>query len=294
MRGDNLERHIKRHDRKTVKEDNVVNIELYGGKMVNKDDAVSNGKQISYTSEKFIGLEKRVFSQINEFNRKIELGRNLKLIVDKYVFNENIFESDMKEALQTYKLHGKNMNIEDIEWRGWQRDLRQYLDKPCDRKVIWVVGKEGNEGKLFFQTNIREEFGYSRVCTLELSENSRNSFHIMGKICSTNTDIFLFNVARGEYLGTEQYKILESIKDGAAVDGKYNSQKLYFKKPNVLIVFSNKEPNQNTLSRDRWTILKISNDLTELADIAGVSLSKKKGKSVDSAREEFNNDLVII
>ena len=56
----------------------------------------------------------------------------------------------------------------------------------------------------------------------------------------------------------------------------------------------NKEPNQNTLSRDRWTILKISNDLTELADIAGGSLSKKKGKSVDSAREEFNNDLVII
>ena len=39
------------------------------------------------------------------------------------------------------------MNIENIEWRGWQRDLRQYLDKPCNRKVIWVVGKEGNEGK---------------------------------------------------------------------------------------------------------------------------------------------------
>ena len=34
--------------------------------------------------------------------------------------------------------------MKDIEWRGWQMDLRQYLDKPCDRKVIWVVGKEGN------------------------------------------------------------------------------------------------------------------------------------------------------
>ena len=31
----------------------------------------------------------------------------MKLIVDKYGFNENIFESDMKEALQTFKLHGK-------------------------------------------------------------------------------------------------------------------------------------------------------------------------------------------
>ena len=38
------------------------------------------------------------------------------------------------------------MDMKDIEWRGWQRDLRQYLDKPRDRKVIWVVGKEGYEG----------------------------------------------------------------------------------------------------------------------------------------------------
>ena len=155
------------------------------------------------------------------------------------------------------------------------RDLRQYLGKPCDRKVIWIVGKEGNEGKSFFKVNIREQFGYSRVCTLELSENPGNTFHIMGKICSTNTDIFLFNLPRGEYLGTEQYKILESIKDGTAVDGKYNSQKLYFKKSNVLIVFANDEPNQNKLSKDRWRILKISKDLTELTDIQGRKLEKR-------------------
>ena len=31
-------------------------------------------------------------------------------------------------------------------------------------------------------------------------ENSRNTFHIFGKICSKNTDIFIYNVARGEGL----------------------------------------------------------------------------------------------
>ena len=59
----------------------------------------------------------------------------------------------------------------------------------------------------------------------------------MGKICSTKTNIFLFNVARGVKLDKEQYKILESIKDGEAVDGKYMSRQFNFKKPNVLIVF---------------------------------------------------------
>ena len=112
----------------------------------------------------------------------------------------------------------------------------------------------------------------------------------MGKICSTNTDIFLFNVARGVNLDNKQYKINESIKDGEAVDGKYMSRLLNFKKPNVLIVFSNKEPNTNTLSKDRWTILKISNDLAELSNIAGGNMNKKKGKRADSRCNEFSND----
>ena len=68
-------------------------------------------------------MEKKVIGLNKEFNRKIELGRNLKTIVDKHQFNENIFEGDMKDALQTYKLHGKNMDIEDIEWRGFSNGL---------------------------------------------------------------------------------------------------------------------------------------------------------------------------
>ena len=100
------------------------------------------------------------------------------------------------------------MDMKEIIWRGWQKDLRQYLDKQCDRKVIWIIGENGNEGKSFFQSNVREEFGYSRVSTLELSENSRNTFHILGKLCSTNTDIFLFNLPRRGYISNEQYIIL--------------------------------------------------------------------------------------
>ena len=39
------------------------------------------------------------------------------------------------------------------------------------------------------------------------------------------------------------------------------------------------EPKKNTLSKDRWTILKISNDLTERADIAGRKLEQEKFKN---------------
>ena len=45
------------------------------------------------------------------------------------------------------------------------------------------------------------------------------------------------------------------------------------------------------LSRDRWTILKISNDLTQLTDIhGGGNLSKKKGKRLDSGCDELSDE----
>ena len=36
------------------------------------------------------------------------------------------------EALEIYETHGKNLNLWEIEWRGWQKDLRKYLDEKCD------------------------------------------------------------------------------------------------------------------------------------------------------------------
>ena len=128
MRSNNLERHIKRHK----------------GKPRNEENVVTNRQKISITCGSDKELENRVIAQMEEFEQKIELGRKLKIIVNRHNFNVNGLEKDMKEALDTYELHGKNMDMKDIEWRGWQMDLTQYLDKPCDRNVIWVVGKEGN------------------------------------------------------------------------------------------------------------------------------------------------------
>ena len=144
----------------------------------------------------------------------------------------------MRKALiymhfQTYEQYGKNM--EEIIWRGWQNDWREYLFTPFYKKIVWVVGENGNEGKSFFQRNVHEEFGYSKVSALDLGESARNTYNILGKHCSSNTNIFLFNVARGQYLSNEHYKLLKSIKDGKAMEAK-----MLFTRPNVLIVFANR------------------------------------------------------
>ena len=84
-------------------EENIVTKGLHDGKTEN--NVTTNGEHIRYTDEE---LEKRVFAQMEEFNRKIELGLKLNKIMDKHGFNENGLDNDMMEALKTYELHGKN------------------------------------------------------------------------------------------------------------------------------------------------------------------------------------------
>ena len=110
MRGDKLKKHMKKHDVKT--EDNVVTKGVHDVKT--EDNIGTNEEQISCIDEE---LEKRVSDKMKEFNRKIELGREVNKIMGKHGYNENGLDNDMMVALKTYKLHGKNMDMEDIEWR---------------------------------------------------------------------------------------------------------------------------------------------------------------------------------
>ena len=50
------------------------------------------------------------------------------------------------------------------------------------------------------------------------------------------------------------YRVLEDIKDGAATTSKYNNKVIKFKTPNTVMIFSNKQPNLKSLSRDRWEV----------------------------------------
>ena len=83
------------------KDDNVANKGLDDGKTENN---VANNEE----------LEKKVSAQMEEFDRKMELGRNLNKIMNESGYNENGLDNDMMVALKTYELHGKNKEEEDI------------------------------------------------------------------------------------------------------------------------------------------------------------------------------------
>ena len=272
MRRDHLKTHMKSH---------ICQIEEF-------DDEDINEISVKYSSSNFEKLEKFVLSENSKFERKIVLGRKLKIIIENHDVNTDSLPQNMKDALVTYDLYGKkmDMNMQEINWNGWQKDLIQYINfASSNMKIIWVVGSRGNEGKSFIQWNILEELGYSKVNYF--GRQSRNKFHILGKLSSTNNDIYLFNVERDQYPYSEQYTILESIKNGTCI---HNEEVFNLKKPNVFIVFANIEPDRDELSEDMWLILNISQDFTslkEITDDGSIVKSKRKKMTIQSDKKEM-------
>ena len=216
MRSDHLKRHMKIHEKKTCSIDVVT-------------------KKIEYNSTiDDVALENSITRDYNEYHRKLELGRKVKEIVLKNDVATICLSKDKKEALELFENRGQVKDIKAVEWRPWQIDMLKYVNNPTQRRIIWIVGKKGNEGKTFFQDKIEEQYGLHRVFQMELAESSKNILHHMRNCVDMQTDIFLFNITKGVYINDVNYKLLERIKDGKALSTKYNTKKMIFKTPERL------------------------------------------------------------
>ena len=118
----------------------------------------------------------------------------------------------------------------------------------------------GNEGKTWLQNYIESLLGYERVARLDIGGRGSDLLHALRKRPLISTDIFLINNPRSTEDVDNCYNVPEAIKDGCVVSKKYDSDRILFKTPNTLIVFSNDPPNPNLLSRDRWFISQITKE----------------------------------
>ena len=288
MRRDNLKRHMKKHEKKPVVgvDKNTVKCEICM-KIMRKDNLKRHMKK--HEKNNVEDNMEKVQIIMQDFNRKMEMGRRIKEIQTDKNFIENGLSKECKEALDIFNRYGESSRIQKTNWRGWQRELRVYLNKPVEREIIWVIGTKGNEGKSYFQEKVCEEFGYDKVCNMEISDSPKNIFYILKK-CSSTANIFLFNLPRATILERDNYKILENIKDGFAIAGKYQSCKVRFRKPNIVIVFSNYGPETDALSEDRWNIFKISWDLNQLEGLPCSEANKFKPPQMQNGnrKEQVN------
>ena len=102
-----------------------------------------------------VALRNILVNNSNEFMRKLELGREIKEIMIKRKLMKASLSEEHREALELFVKHGQDKDVKPVEWRPWQKGLLKYINNPTDRRIIWVVGGKGNEGKNFFQGQIR-------------------------------------------------------------------------------------------------------------------------------------------
>ena len=77
-------------------------------------------------------------------------------------------------------------------------------------------------------------------------------------------DIHCILWCRLTMISTCLYELIEQVKNGRTLAGKFDSKELKFHTPNIIVVFSNEMPDVDQLSKDRWKIFQIRDD--ELLD----------------------------
>ena len=226
-------------------------------------------------------LENKLEKGSNEFIRKLELGREIKEIMIRRKWMKASLSAEDREALEIFEKHGQDKDVKPVEWRPWQKGLLKYVNNPTHRRIIWVVGGEGNEGKTFFQGEVEKEYGKHRVCIMNITERTENLFahmrrnwnppHLIEK--NIVEDIFLFNIPKGGgRTGEINYRLMEKIKRGVVkVKIAGCVKRVRFTTPNVIIVFSHEYPDTKMFSRDKWLIFKINAGM-ELEDVTEARL----------------------
>ena len=284
MRSDVLKRHMKQHSKRneSVPATNIL--------VTNNPPTVSTSdlrKRLNEESESNTEeLRKQLTMLGNEYQRKLTLGKDIYKMIGEGIAPYQALPNDMKDALDTYMEHQEDFtDVGNVELKPWQNELMKYIE-PHDREIIWVVGKDGNEGKSWFQKYVKSVFGTRRVVSgIDIKSCSASIFQALRKCSIVTADIFLFNIGKSmNKFDQINYDALEKMKDGEAFASKYNSQQLKIRVPNVVMVFSNSPPDFKELAKVRFRVFNINNNQLEKKrkNIVEIKYAKEKKENVDS------------
>ena len=295
MRSDTLKRHTSTHiDILSMSEDevraelkarNAVRLKREEKRQKIEDIAHKEGiplpKDIIETSfnvvDDDVNLEKDLLKDNQLYLERIELGKKIAIILDKGVIREESLTKERKVALDLYRRQRPRFDIVNMNLRPWQEDALKMVETPSERKIIWIMGRRGNEGKTWFQCYMEAYFGFHRVVRVDLRIKHANICQVLKKRSLGSIDIFLFNDARsvsGEEFNL--YRILEDIKDGQATTSKYDNDNIRFKTPNTVMIFSNQYPKVQNLSSDRWQIYNANQDGLNDVTLQTVKMMKRQ------------------
>ena len=194
MRSDNIKRHMRKHrdlyslDEKDMREE----IKERKRQYENRAERIQLAREIA--QQESVPLEcidqttkvkktskEELLEDNKEYLDKIELGKDIALIINEGVVQEESLTRERKEALELYRKQMPKVDIHLLELRPWQQTLMKMTSQPSERKVLWIWGTKGNEGKSWFQSYLQTFYGYARVVRLDLRSKTPNIMHALSK-----------------------------------------------------------------------------------------------------------------
>lgn len=148
--------------------------------------------------------------------------------------------------------------IKDL--KNWQLEIMDILkEEPDERSIHWFVDLDGGIGKSCFTKYLCAKYSAIVLCGKAndmkqgiMGFNEKNGFF---------PNIIIIDLPRtfnSDYLS---YTGIEDIKNGCFYSPKYEGGMCLFNCPHI-IIFSNRKPDIDNLSKDRWKI-KIFNNATD-------------------------------
>ena len=266
MRDNNLKRHVKiKHSLENSSSchntPSTVSVKSEQSHQLDTSSTVVNG-HVSNEENVDAVLEFKLVRNNDAYKQNVDIGRQINTVINNgEIFEQSLAKED-KFCLDLFRAQYTMIDVKNATLKLWQMQLFDIIDSEQlnDRQIIWVKGAEGNEGKSWFQSYLQSYYGTHRVARFDISNKTSDLLHIISRCALATTDIFLFNHQRS--LSSEDccYSLLEMIKDGYASAPKFHGALLRIKTPNLVIVFSNRNPRIRSLSKDRWKIVFITRD----------------------------------
>ncbi len=140
----------------------------------------------------------------------------------------------------------------EVVWKQWQQRILDLVEeRPDPRKIHWYWEPDGNTGKSYLTK-------YLAIKGALLCEGKGADVkHLLAKALEAKKKIrtVIIDVPRTAQ-DFVSYATLEKVKNGCFHSGKYEGMQCIFPIPRVL-VFSNKEPEYEKMSADRWDVTRI-------------------------------------
>lgn len=190
-------------------------------------------------------------NDLKEIHAMIEDGACDRMVRDAYPGSwyryHKSFTLHRKEIQQEAVLKEIKTAMEKVVLKEWQQKALDTLIAQDQRKILWVVDPVGNTGKTYMAKYLFAVHGAFKV-TGGKTADIAYAYKMEGIV------VFDFARQKEDFVN---YSVIEDFKNGTLFSPKYESKTIWFK-PAKVIVFSNWEPDQSQLSKDRWSFIRLN------------------------------------